>query len=135
MSSRLINPSSVPPPRPTYSHVQTTPISPTCTLITIAGQIGVDPETRTVPSTFAEQVEIALENLRNCLTAAGAEPKDIVKIQHFVVNLDPKDTSRAEKYLKFIGDHRPPSTLLGVAALAEPGMLYEVEAMAVVHQK
>jgi len=132
MSARLINPPSVPPPRPTYSHIQTTPISSTSTLVTIAGQIGIDPDTKSVPPTFSEQVQAALENLGRCLAAVGATPADIIKVTHFVVDLDPKDTSRAEAWIKFVGDHRPPSTLLGVAALADSTLLYEVEAMAIV---
>ncbi|KAK7887407.1 hypothetical protein LTR67_009827 [Exophiala xenobiotica] len=135
MSSQLINPPFVHPPRPTYTHVQTTPISPTSTLITIAGQIGIDGKSRTLPPTFSGQVQVALDNLGKCLEAVGATPADIIKVTHFVVNLDPKDNSRAEAYLKFMGDHRPPSTLLGVAALADPELLYEVEAMAIVHRK
>jgi len=134
MSSRLINPPSVAAPRPTYSHIQTTPISSTSTLVTIAGQIGLDPDTKTVPPTFSEQVQVALANLGKCLAAVGATPADIIKVTHFVVDLDPKDTSRAEAYVKFMGDHRPPSTLLGVAALADSNLLYEVEAMAIVQR-
>src|ERR1700761_5193596 len=112
--SRLINPSDVRPPHPIYSHVQTTPLSATCTLVTIAGQIGVPPDSASAAPTYAEQVEIALSNLKKCLAAAGATPADIVKVTHYVVNLDPKDKSRLEAYTKFIGDHRPPSTLVGV---------------------
>ncbi|KIW13828.1 hypothetical protein PV08_06608 [Exophiala spinifera] len=133
--SQLINPPFVHAPRPTYTHVQTTPISSTSTLITIAGQIGVDAKSGAIPPTFAEQVEVALENLRKCLESVGATPADIIKTTHFVVNLDYKDTSRAEAYVKFIGDHRPPSTLLGVEKLAAPEILYEVEAMAIAHQE
>ncbi|KIW74127.1 hypothetical protein Z517_12537 [Fonsecaea pedrosoi CBS 271.37] len=135
MSIRLINPPDVPPPRPTYSHVQVTPLSATSTLVTIAGQVGVDPKTKTTPPSFIAQVETALANLGRCLAAVGATPADIVKMTQFVVNLDPTDTSRSEAYSKFLGDHRPPSTLVGVAALATPEWLYEVEAMAIVHQK
>jgi enamine deaminase RidA (YjgF/YER057c/UK114 family) len=133
--SQLINPADVRPPHPIYSHVQVTPISPTSSLITIAGQIGVPPDSAAAAATFAEQVEIALDNLRNCLAAAGATPADIIKVTHYIVNLDPKDRSRLEAYTKFIGDHRPPSTLVGVAALAWPELLYEVEAMAIVQRK
>ncbi|OAP61606.1 hypothetical protein AYL99_03809 [Fonsecaea erecta] len=134
MASALINPPNL-PPKPNFSYVQSTPISPTASLITVAGQIGVDPQTNIAPSTFAEQVHVALQNLGICLAAAGATPADIVKVQHYVVNLDPKDTSRGEAWLNFIGDHRPPSTLLGVAALATPALLYEVEAMAIIQRK
>jgi len=133
--SKLVNPSNIVAPRPTYSHVQTTPISATHTLVTVAGQIGFDPETKLVPSTFTEQVQLALANTGKCLAAVGATPADIVKVQHFVVNLDPHDTSRGEAWVQFIGDHRPPSTLLGVAALASPEVLYEVEVMAIVQSK
>ena len=134
MPSQLLNPPTVVPPRPTYSHVSSSPLSPTTTLISIAGQIGIDPTTKTVPPTFAEQVQVALANLGRCLEAVGATPADIIKVTHFVVNLDPNDRSRAEAYIKFIGDHRPPSTLLGVAKLADDELLYEIEAMAVVHK-
>jgi len=133
--SQLINPSDVRPPHPIYSHVQTTPISPTSTLVTIAGQIGVPPVSSSAASTFAEQVEIALSNLKKCLAAAGATPADIVKVTQYIVNLDPKDKSRVAAYSKFIGDHRPPSTVVGVAALAWPELLYEIEAMAIVQKK
>ncbi|OCT48310.1 L-PSP endoribonuclease family protein [Cladophialophora carrionii] len=133
--SQLINPADVRTPPSIYSHVQVTPISPTSSLVTIAGQIGVPPNSAAAASTFAEQVEIALDNLRKCLAAVGATPADIIKVTHYVVNLDPKDKSRLEAYTKFIGDHRPPATLVGVAALAWPDLLYEVEAMAIVQQK
>ncbi|KAK5065041.1 hypothetical protein LTR84_000876 [Exophiala bonariae] len=136
MSQRqLINPAGVRPPHPIYSHVQTTPLSPTTTLVTIAGQIGVPPDSASAAATFGEQVEIALENLKKCLAAAGATPADIIKVTHYIVNLDPKDKSRLAAYTQFIGDHRPPSTVVGVAALAWPELLYEVDAMAIVHQK
>jgi enamine deaminase RidA (YjgF/YER057c/UK114 family) len=133
--SQLINPPNIRPPHPIYSHVMKTPISPTSTLITIAGQIGVPPDSSTAAPTFSEQVQVALSNLRKCLEAAGATPADIIKVTHYIVNLDPTDKSRLAAYTQFIGDHRPPSTLVGVAALAWPDLLYEIDAMAIVHQK
>jgi len=133
--SQLINPPNVRPPHPIYSHVQKTPISSTSTLVTIAGQIGVAPDSNAAAATFAKQVEIALANLGKCLEAAGATPANIIKVTHYIVNLDPNDKSRLAAYTKFIGDHRPPSTVVGVAALAWPDLLYEIEAMAIVQQK
>lgn len=102
MDFKLTNAPDVSPPKPYFSHVQTIPISPTATLITIAGQVGVDFETKTAPPTFAGQVEVALQNLGKCLAVVGATPADIIKTQHFVVNLDPNDTSRAELYTEFV---------------------------------
>ena len=129
---KILNPSNVAQPTPTYSHVLKCPISPTASLITVAGQIGVDSTTNTVPPTMGEQVECALTNLDNCLKAAGATAKDIIKVTHYIVNYDPSDRSRIEPYFKLMGDHRPPSTLVGVATLAQKELLYEIEAMAIV---
>ncbi|KAB8199931.1 Endoribonuclease L-PSP/chorismate mutase-like protein [Aspergillus parasiticus] len=134
-SFKLINPPSVHDAWPTYSHVQTTPISPTCTLVTIAGQVGVDAKTKDIPSSHTEQVKLALENLRECLKSVGATPKNLIKLNHYVVNLDPSDTSMSEILLDFMAGHRPPGTLVGVAALAHPKLLYEVEAMAIVQEE
>lgn len=129
---QTFNPASVPAPRPSYSHICTTPLSPTTKLITVAGQIGIDPTTSTVPASFAAQVSAALTNLGACLAAAGATTRDVVKVTQYVVDYDPTERARASLYGEFMGDHRPPSTLVGVACLAEPELSYEIEAMAVV---
>ena len=125
------NPPSVRPPKPTYSHICTTPLSPTSTLVTIAGQIGAQPD-GTIPPAYADQVRVALANLSKCLEAAGATTRDIVSVRHYEVNYDPSNVTRRQIYTDWIGEHRPPSTLVGVAALAEEALLYEIEAMAVV---
>jgi enamine deaminase RidA (YjgF/YER057c/UK114 family) len=130
---QTFNPPNICPPKPTYSHVSCTPLSSTSTLITIAGQLGLSVSGQ-IPSSLADQVALALENLSKCLEAAGATTRDIVKVTQYIVDYDPSERSRAELYLKFIGDHRPPSTLVGVTKLAAPELLYEIEAMAVVHE-
>lgn len=88
----------------------------------------------------------AYENVRKCLEAAGASPRDIVHVRHYIVNdsgdeeLNGKDVVErgwAPLWVEFMerwGDgHRPPDTVLGVASLALKGLLYEVEVWAVVH--
>jgi len=90
----LLNPDGVAAPAPTYSHVAITPLSSTASkLITVAGQIGKDPSGK-VPSSFAEQVSNALQNVERCLAAAGAKTSEIVKVTHYVVDFDPKDKTR-----------------------------------------
>ncbi len=100
-------------------------------LLTLAGQIGRDSETGNIPSTLAAQVEVALKNVGKCLEASNAKITDIVRVQQFVVDLLSQDSSRAQAYLKFMGEHRPPSTLIGVNALAGKELLYEIEVTAV----
>ncbi|KAJ5205108.1 uncharacterized protein N7498_005987 [Penicillium cinerascens] len=135
MFSKLINPPTIHGSSTTYSHVQATGISPTCTFITIAGQVGLDFKTGEVPSSLAEQIQVALQNLNERLKSAGATPANLTSLTHYVVDLDPNDTSRSELVVKFLAGHRPPGTLVGVAALAHPSVLYEVQATAIVHKR
>ncbi len=72
--------------------------------------------------------------MKQALVAAGAGPADIVRMGIFVVDLDEEKlqavrTTRDE-ILRF-DQHPPTSTLLGVQALALPGLLIEVNAIAV----
>lgn len=135
MSFKLIDPATIHDSSATYAHVQATSISPTCALITIAGQVGLDVKTGEIPETLAEQIQAALQNLGECLKSVGATPANITSLTHYVVNLDPNDKTRSELLVKFLDGHRPPGALVGVAALAHPSLLYEVQATAVVHKK
>lgn len=127
---QTLNPPDVAPPKPTYSHVCVFTLGRT-KIITVAGQIGTLPD-GTVPPTFAEQVSCALQNVKACLAAAGATPRDIMKVTHYIVNYDPTDRKRNELYLQFLDGHKPPGTLVPVEKLGAPELLFEIEVMAVV---
>lgn len=126
---------------PTYSHISRTALSPISTLISFAGQIGADTSNgnRNIPSSLAEQCDLAFANVDKCLAAAGARKDDIVQVRQYVVDLlrggAGQDPERAKRYVAWIGELRPPSTLLGVQALAAPGLLYEIEVVCVVHHE
>lgn len=83
---------------------------------------------------FAAQAEAAYENVRAALASAGAEPKDIVRMRTYIVDykpdcLEPLGLATAA----FFGGHPPPaSTLIGVASLAMPEFMIEIEVTAVV---
>ena len=83
---------------------------------------------------LAVQAAQAMRNVGLALAGAGAGYADIVKITTYVVNYKPEDRAviglaRAP----FFASGRPPaSTLVGVAALALPEWLVEIEAVAVV---
>lgn len=83
---------------------------------------------------FATQAEATYENVRLALRSAGAEPKDIVRMRTYIVDytpdfLEPLGLATAA----FFGDHRPPAaTLIGVASLAMPEFMIEIEVTAVV---
>lgn len=132
----VFNPTTHIPFHPSYSHICSTPLLPTSKLITIAGQIGRfgDPSSgNTTPSSFLEQVSIALQNVQTCLEAAGAKKTDIVQVKQYVVDIAGHDyKGRVELYVEWMGGHKPPSTLIGVQGLATKELLYEIEVMAVV---
>jgi monoamine oxidase len=134
MSSKSLpetfNPPDVAPPKPSYDHVCVFSLG-NMKIITVAGQIGKHPD-GTIPPTFTEQVARALQNVKACLVAVGARPRDIVKVTHYVVNYDPAERSRNELCMKFLNGHKPPGTLVPVEKLAAPEILFEIEVMAIV---
>lgn len=78
------------------------------------------------------QAGLAVANLAEALKAAGSELADVVKTTIFVASGERGDLVRAwEVVSAAFGDHDPPSTLLGVAALGYEGQLVEIEAVAV----
>jgi enamine deaminase RidA (YjgF/YER057c/UK114 family) len=82
---------------------------------------------------LAAQTEQVMENLGVALSAAGASFEDVVKITTFVVDYQPEHRGViSEVRSRYLPAENPPaSTLVGIAALAAPGWLIEIEAVAV----
>jgi len=93
-----------------------------------AGQIGIDPATNTVVSGLEAQVERALLNIRAVLEAAGLTVADTVKFTLFVTDLS-RFAEMNAIYERFLGEHRPARTTVGVDRLPA-GALFEVDAIA-----
>jgi enamine deaminase RidA (YjgF/YER057c/UK114 family) len=104
-------------------------------MVFIAGQVSIDAEGRLVaPGDFAGQVKQVFANLRTALEGAGATSADVTKITIYVVDYKPElRPLLGEARASIFGPATlPASTLVGVQALAEPGYLIEVEAIAVI---
>lgn len=100
-----------------------------------AGQVAWDKGGNLIgPGDLAAQVKQVLANLKTALAAAGATPADVVRIRTFVVDHTPDKLEVIGPALaEFYGDVAPAAnTLIGVAALALPGLLIEIDATAVV---
>jgi enamine deaminase RidA (YjgF/YER057c/UK114 family) len=125
-----INPPALPVPIG-YSQVVATSGSRT---VYIAGQVAVDAIGNVVaPGDVIGQASRAFANVRSAVTAAGGTVEDIVKVTWYVVGYRPEMLpALAQARHDILGDHAPASTLVGVAALANPQYLVEVEAIAVV---
>ncbi|MFI6048044.1 RidA family protein [Nocardia sp. NPDC051321] len=101
-------------------------------LVLIAGQYDSDAEGHTTSTDFAVQVSNAFTNLGIALRSVGLDYADVAQLRTFIVdhNLD-KLTILGKKIAEIWGTRPPVQTLNGVASLALPGMLFEVDAVAV----
>jgi enamine deaminase RidA (YjgF/YER057c/UK114 family) len=99
-----------------------------------SGQVSIDEEGKLVGAgDLAMQTSQAMRNLGLALQAAGATFADIVKTTTFVVNYRPEHRTVITDAKKAFWAGKPPtSALIGVAALALPEWLIEIEAVAVV---
>ena len=106
-------------------------------MVFVSGQVSMDAEGKLVaPGDFAGHAKQVYANLRAALEGAGATPADVTKLTTFVVGYQPElRLLLAEaRHTVFGAAALPASTLVGVQALAEPGYLVEVEAIAVTDQ-
>jgi enamine deaminase RidA (YjgF/YER057c/UK114 family) len=103
----------------------------------VAGQVARTADGTPVgPGDLAAQVEQALVNVATAVGAAGGTVADIAKLTVYVVDWAPeKMAALGEGAMRAAArcgiDTFRPITLLGVAALGEPDLLVEVEAVAV----
>ncbi|MCB4820312.1 RidA family protein [Roseicella aerolata] len=96
--------------------------------LVISGQVGTAPD-GTIAEGGAAQIDQALANLGAILAAHGMSPANLVKVTVFLT--DPAlIPAWREKRGAWQGEHRPASTLLIVAGLADPRFVVEVEAEA-----
>jgi enamine deaminase RidA (YjgF/YER057c/UK114 family) len=103
-------------------------------LVLVAGQVGWD-----ASGVFADglsaQVGQALRNVVAVLQAGDAEPRHLVRMTWYVLDLQAYRSARADigrSYRDIIGSTYPAMTLVQVAGLLEERALVEIEATAVV---
>jgi enamine deaminase RidA (YjgF/YER057c/UK114 family) len=134
MANRFINPKTLAkPPGYTYA-VETTGPGRT---VYIAGQLGLDLDNQLVggPGDFRAQCAKAFENLGYALAGIGATFDDLVKINSYFVDISHIAIFR-EVRDAFLNTKAPPaSTAVAITALARPGALFEIEAIAVLPPK
>ena len=84
-----------------------------------------------IPDNAAEQAEVALANIDDCLRAAGARAEHVVKVNVYLTDIGDRGAINPVRQ-RYFGEHRPASTLVGVAALVLPALKVEIEAQAVI---
>ncbi len=101
-------------------------------LLVIGGQNAVDETGAIVPGDLGAQTTQALENLKRCLEAAGAGIDDLVKLTIFIAG-DIDIAPGFAAWMKFAGQPANPPAISGIKVLAlnRPGLLVEIEGLAV----
>jgi enamine deaminase RidA (YjgF/YER057c/UK114 family) len=128
--ARFLNPATMEKP-PGYSHV--VEIAGGARVVFFAGQLGVDKTGAFVgaPGDFKAQTVQAFENLKAALQAVGAGFEHLVKINNYLVDIERNMGTFREVRDHYLAKAAPPaSTTIGVPALARPGGLFEIEAIA-----
>ena len=133
MAVELLNPEGLPKPDVYRQVAEATGTK----LVFLSGQVARDADGAPVGAgDLAAQVEQTLGNIATGITAAGGTFADIAKLTIYVVDWSPdKMAALGEGVARAAGslgvDPLKAVTLIGVAALAEPDLLVEIEATAV----
>jgi enamine deaminase RidA (YjgF/YER057c/UK114 family) len=126
---RFMNPPTMEKP-PGYSHI--VEIKGDARIVFFAGQLGVDTSGAFVgaPGDFKAQTVQAFENLKAALEAVGANFGHLVKINNYLVDIERNMLAFRDVRDRYLVSPPPASTTIGVPALARPGGLFEIEAVA-----
>ena len=99
-------------------------------LILVSGQGATDPATGKLAGLDVEsQTEQVFRNMEAILKAAGSDLSHVLRCGVFLVDLRDFEKMNAV-YARVFGDHRPARTTVQVAALPDPSLRVEIDAIA-----
>jgi enamine deaminase RidA (YjgF/YER057c/UK114 family) len=104
-----------------------------CRTVYLSGQVGFDGTGKLAgePGDFRSQAVQAFENVKRALAEVGGTFDHVVKVTHFLVDVASDYATALEVRNLYINLANPPaSTLVQVVRLARDGLLYELEAIA-----
>jgi 2-iminobutanoate/2-iminopropanoate deaminase len=100
-------------------------------LLFVSGQAGRDPATGTIAEDVETQTEQTLRNIAAILEAAGSSLSHVIRCGVFLVDIADFQKMNGV-YARMFGGHRPARTTVQVAALPEPRLLVEIDAVALI---
>ena len=117
-------------------------------VVFLSGSVGVDVETGKVPAGAGAQARLAMENIKSRLEEYGSSLENILLVRKYITGTFPDgivndsvyreigeaiENFWAEHCPEFLKENNPPaSTLLGIAALAQPEFVLEIEVVAAI---
>ncbi|AZY48746.1 RidA family protein [Bordetella avium] len=100
----------------------------------VSGHTGSDPLTREIRNGIEEQTRQAFRNLQDVIEAAGASMRNVVKANIFMTDMA-ADFEGMNKVFREVFPEMPPArSTVGVAHLARPGLLVEIDVIAVMDE-
>jgi enamine deaminase RidA (YjgF/YER057c/UK114 family) len=100
-------------------------------LVFVSGQVDWDGDSRVRHDRLDSQAEGAIEHLITVLREAGCSLEDVLQLRVYVRGELADGMSQLVPVLaRHFGAHRPALTGIGVASLASPDTLIEIEAVA-----
>lgn len=129
MAKEIISPPNVFDTRKRYGYSQAIKAGNT---IYLAGQVAWDEDGNVVGiGDFEAQTRQVYENMKRILEAAGASMTDIVWMT--ILCKDVREFPKgAAAFKEYFGRYYPTGTCIQIASLAEPELLVEIQAIAVV---
>jgi len=101
-------------------------------IIFLAGQVAYDKDGKPAhPGDFKAQARAVFSAVKAQVEAAGGTLANVVKITSYLTDVSQRPAFR-EIRDEFLGKKGPASTMIGVAALAHPDYMIEIEAIAII---
>jgi 2-iminobutanoate/2-iminopropanoate deaminase len=101
----------------------------------LSGHTGSDPVTRDFPPDIRSQTRQAFKNLQAVIEAAGGTLADVAKVNVFMTDMASDFEGMNAVFREVFASAPPARTTVGVDHLARPGLLVEIEAVAVLNQE
>ena len=100
-------------------------------LVFVSGQVDWNHQYETTEKSVEGQMRKVLDNLKIALTAAGSSVEQLLQLRVYIRGELGEHMETVAPILSgFLGESRPSITGIGVASLASPSTLVEVEAVA-----
>jgi enamine deaminase RidA (YjgF/YER057c/UK114 family) len=94
----------------------------------VSGQVAWQSAPEPTPETLRGQTEVVVGRLKAALEALSATPHDIVMLKIYAVGLTPESMNESMPLvMAFLDGAQPSLTGVGVASLASPDLLLEIE--------
>lgn len=100
-------------------------------LVFVSGQVAFFPGTRDFPEDIQSQTRQTLRNVCALLEQGGSGPEHVLQMTIYMTDMVGDFSKMNEVFREFFPDHPPSRSTVGISHLGKPGLMIEVDAIAV----